>query len=386
MKTKINKLIKFGILLLGIPIFLWNCEQENIEISNPQENIQNNHLDFELENLTFSQANNEKTFSVLKTKFKIEEPVYNHKKKKYLVKINNTYSKSTMTENFSDLYPSIDVSVIRKITTPNYVSYTMKVNEPQNSTNSFSNIVIQEANGVQEIFTFRYTPSQSKSKSTLSTSSFEGTYTMVRGMCIPDQQGDCSGNGLDDDSGGGGTGDFVEICYDVTVLIPVGCGCGHMPWQSCQGCNGNYPYYTLETQQECYWDYAGSTGNTGGNNTGSGNNNTGSGGSGSSSGSDGNVITTPIDDIIPDGADPVEWFDKQVFIDDDFKDNPCIKSVYDQMGKASKFQEYLQSFEDNSSVANLRFSADDNFGNNFEDYTSAMAITSPPNYRQTRCV
>lgn len=294
---KIKMLTKFGILLFGISLFfLSSCEQENIEIVSSQTIEQNASLDFNLENLTFNQANNESIFLELKTKFKIEEPIYNPKKKKYFSKVNNTYSKSSSPNDFSDLDPSIDVSVVRKITTPNYVSYTMRVNEPQNATNSFSNIVIQENNGVQEVFTFRYTPTENISSSN---KIFQGTYTMSRGMCLPDQNGgDCNGN--PDDGGGGGTDDFVEICNDVTVLVPVGCGCGHMPWQSCQGCNGNYPSYRTETQQECYWDYQGSTGTTG--NTGTGNTGNPSNGGGSPSGSDGNVITTPVTEILPEGA------------------------------------------------------------------------------------
>ena len=74
-----------------------------------------------------------------------------------------------------------------------------------------------------------------------------------------------------------------------------------------------------------------------------------------------------------------EYFDDQVFLDEEFKDNPCLKSVYDDMGKASAFMGYLQNFEPEFSVANLRFTADNNFGNNFEFYYSnAMAITNSP--------
>ncbi|WP_157603742.1 hypothetical protein [Polaribacter atrinae] len=72
-------------------------------------------------------------------------------------------------------------------------------------------------------------------------------------------------------------------------------------------------------------------------------------------------------------------FDEQVFIDDSFKDNSCLKSVYDKMGKATKFKEYLQNFKNGMSVADLRFTTDDNFsGNEDADYHNAMAITKPP--------
>ena len=52
-----------------------------------------------------------------------------------------------------------------------------------------------------------------------------------------------------------------------------------------------------------------------------------------------------------------DYFDEQIFIDESFKNNTCLKSVYDKMGKASKFKEYLQNFEAEFSVAHLRFSS-----------------------------
>ncbi len=50
-------------------------------------------------------------------------------------------------------------------------------------------------------------------------------------------------------------------------------------------------------------------------------------------------------------------FDDQIFLDEDFKNNDCLKSVYDGMGKASTFKNYLQNFEAEFSVAHLRFSS-----------------------------
>lgn len=78
--------------------------------------------------------------------------------------------------------------------------------------------------------------------------------------------------------------------------------------------------------------------------------------------------------------DLLEEFDEQIFIDEDFKNIPCLKSVYDDMGKASTFNNYLQNFDADMSVADLRFSADNNFGQNpnYQGYENAMAITNPP--------
>jgi len=71
---------------------------------------------------------------------------------------------------------------------------------------------------------------------------------------------------------------------------------------------------------------------------------------------------------------------EEITLDNSFVNNPCLKSVYDQMGKSNKFQEYLQNFEPNASVADLRFTADDSFGTRpeFANYHNAMAVTSPP--------
>jgi hypothetical protein len=71
---------------------------------------------------------------------------------------------------------------------------------------------------------------------------------------------------------------------------------------------------------------------------------------------------------------------EEITLDNSFVNNPCLKSVYDQMGKSNKFQEYLENFDSESSVANLRFTADDNFSTRpeFANYHNAMAVTSAP--------
>ena len=73
----------------------------------------------------------------------------------------------------------------------------------------------------------------------------------------------------------------------------------------------------------------------------------------------------------------VDWIE-QVILESNFVNEKCLKSVYDKMGKASKFKEYIQNFEATASVADLRFSTDNDFGNNNQKYTNAMAITNPP--------
>jgi hypothetical protein len=72
-------------------------------------------------------------------------------------------------------------------------------------------------------------------------------------------------------------------------------------------------------------------------------------------------------------------FEEQVILDKSFIDNDCLYGVYTAMGKATKFKEYLQNFEPNGSIADLRFTTDDNFATNRETkYHNAMAITDAP--------
>ena len=148
-----------------------------------------------------------------------------------------------------------------------------------------------------------------------------------------------------------------------------------MPGQRCT-CPSQ-PGYDLSIQEECeeicmWGNYNDQTGNNGNNNS------TGGGGGGRTTGNTGNntqptdVATTPIN---PDGTIP-----DQVILDQTFIDESCLKSVYDAMGKATKFQEYLQQFESDASIVDLKFSTDDNFSQNpnYTDYTNAMAITNSP--------
>jgi len=54
-----------------------------------------------------------------------------------------------------------------------------------------------------------------------------------------------------------------------------------------------------------------------------------------------------------------EIFDEEICPDFEFVTSPCLKSVYDQLGKASAFEKFLAPFAPTTSVANLRLSAVD---------------------------
>lgn len=46
----------------------------------------------------------------------------------------------------------------------------------------------------------------------------------------------------------------------------------------------------------------------------------------------------------------------KVIVDPSFKDNPCLNGVYEKLGKAPTFDNYLKNFDKNFSVANLKLS------------------------------
>lgn len=72
-------------------------------------------------------------------------------------------------------------------------------------------------------------------------------------------------------------------------------------------------------------------------------------------------------------------FEEKVIIAASFKNNECLMDVYEAMGEAPKFDNYLQNFDSDMSVANLKFGADPNFASNREQkHHNAMAITDPP--------
>ncbi|MFN4764664.1 hypothetical protein ACKGJN_16155 [Gillisia sp. Q332] len=75
-------------------------------------------------------------------------------------------------------------------------------------------------------------------------------------------------------------------------------------------------------------------------------------------------------------------FEEQVILDKPFIDNDCLYGVYTAMGKATKFNEYLQNFDADMSVANLKFGYDVNFSSNYDPrFWGGIAITnSPENY------
>lgn len=88
-----------------------------------------------------------------------------------------------------------------------------------------------------------------------------------------------------------------------------------------------------------------------------------------------NFAQSAVEALVNNGE--VDFLEK-IILDGDLKENDCLYSVYTDMGKATTFANYLENFDGDMSVANLRLKYDEDFESNHPDYTSALAITLPP--------
>mgnify|MGYP000748929892 CR=1 FL=1 len=366
MKKKKNKLINFlklGILLFGASILLWNCEKEELT---PIE---------EQQSLLQERTSNSISFEALEN-----TPVYKHFNQKLQLNLKTDkhlrhFEKGT-ENNSNDI--TIITQKVNQVINNGVETFSMFIKYKEQQENTYYNLVLYKKENLYRIYTLKI--ETSKKLHSKGTSAGMETDVTVQAGIIPYDGWDDIG----DDSSTGGDG-YEWQCWTVTLQIAYPCGSGgHYPSGSGlypQGCTGSptapyWPGYNYISDTNCGYVWVGN-GNLGDNNNDSGN--TGNGGNNSSDTNDSvDVETVNPSDVIPDGADPEEWFDDQIFIDDNFKNEPCLKAVYDKMGKASKFKEYLQNFEPDGSLADLRFTTDNNFGNNNQKYVNAMAITKPP--------
>lgn len=292
-KNLLWKTLSF-LILSSIPLILWNCNDDNSEtITFIEENYYSEPL---IETVTFKQVENEKAFTELDEIYDLN---LNPKNIKYARKLVDTMG------------ITIETSSIKKITYNNYVSYTMLMVEPKDESNNFSNIVIQESNGIKSIFTVRYFTNNTtakkdniKAKDAISSSL---SFSMMSGInSNTEPWGDPDGGG---GGSGGGCDEYVEVCNTLLVWVPQGCSCkGHMPGQFCTCAKegGQGPYHAVQEKVECenVCVVAGNPNDSGSNNTGT---TGGSGGGTSGSGTSSNttpstVLTSPMN---PDGT-PVD--------------------------------------------------------------------------------
>jgi len=195
--------------LLLFALCLINCQDEPIDSPN-ETNQEHKNTAFKVDGLGFEQLVQETTLQSLTTKFNISQPIYNRKK--------GTYQSETRTSSSSSSNDYwIDMSFVNKISSDDYVSYTMRLVEPSNTTSSYSNIVIQEHDGIEEIFTIKYTDNSS---------SRGGDSMNVKPGIIPfDGWEDPDGDG----TGGGGN---QYVCTTVAGVVEI----------QCTGTNSHYVY------------------------------------------------------------------------------------------------------------------------------------------------
>lgn len=229
-------------------IVLSNCEKDVATIQ-PKEDISSNDpiTEPKIENFSLKDLSTDYTFNDLSSTYGILQPRF------------NTKTKSRSIDNILDsLNITIDPSTIKKISSQGYVSYTMLMIEPDDKSNDFSNLVIQEKDGIKRIFTIRYKQKVSvKTKTGSSTSSSAYSYDdidMQSGISTHDMWYDDSDDGGNGGGGSNGCEEFTTVCNTVDIWVPHGCTCrGHMPWENCS-CpleGGEGPYYTWESSNEC---------------------------------------------------------------------------------------------------------------------------------------
>ena len=343
MKNKIINFLKTGILLVGISLSLWNCQQQ--DDLTPVEIVQEKKI----KTISFNDLKNEtaytKSFTSITRYFdKYQAP-----------------NKSSVLSKTSENEVILTDKII-KIEKEESTSYTFRLLKTGEG-NEFYNLVIDvDHNGnIQKSVIVEYIPSGSWLADT--SRPFSG-YVSVQNNTIFSADDIADAQSLSK----------TDSCYEVSYEWECNAGNDHAP-NTCTA--GGSDLVITYFEVPCPYEGGGTGGVAYPVGEGA---EAGPGGGGSEGGSDPGADSGMSSPIGPDDSTPVEnaFFDDQVFIDDSFKEHPCLKAVYDAMGKATKFSEYLYNFESDFSVADLRFSANDNFSEAYEDYPNAMAITDPP--------
>lgn len=255
MRSRIASVLKI-VFLFALLTGLLNCQTDSEPETESIGQIDEEIIDFseqpKIQTVTLNQLNKDPKFNEIKNNFGIL---------KNSALSNSDKDNSYATRLVDSLGITIGPNTIQKIVYDNYVSYTMLMIDPDDTSNNFSNLVIQEKEGVKNIFTARYFPDQqstakgdnSASKSAMD--SFSGDMLIRSGVRTPNdfvQDGTGGGSsGGNEEGGSGDCDDYITNCYYVGVWVPYGCTCkNHMPWDSCT-CN-NRAGYTFETKLECY--------------------------------------------------------------------------------------------------------------------------------------
>ena len=352
--------------------------------------------------ILYEQA--DETFNRLKSDLKIERYLKSNLK-------SDIQARTTM----DTLGLTIVTDLIKQVTLGDYTSYTMEIVN-QKDTIIFYNLTLEYKNGESSMFVTKYIPDEywlNNKEEFYSGGIFSKrvnklkVHTELDDLFADNSGGVINGNdlGLGGGAGGGsfnfqGTPTYPADCNGIVIVsiqaIPYPCGCeNHMPWE-CNGCSESPAGYNYIPYYFCQ-DY----GNGGGGNPPDSGGASGGGPSNPLNPNDnsigamimpvectkkivgdlnGDCMLSPYEacllsgnsqevcDCVEEGGNLDTCLD-EVIVDETLKNNPCLFDVYTQLGKVSGFQYYLQNFDGDFSIANLRLSA----GN-----VGSHAITSPP--------
>ena len=207
MKNKFTNLLKIGILLFGISLFLWNCEND-YEITNTKV-IENKKLDYTLEKISYSDLINDKE---IKNSLPLITQRFSNSKNQ------NTQSRSPVkvADGFSIITDSIN-----KIFTENVITWTFQVETPILEESGLENFLVKKYNDEFSYFLISYEKKNDNN---------DNSYKVAKLYPIPKENLDLSGVNLaskagenlltpHDDNEGGGTdnepceGEVIQICY-----------------------------------------------------------------------------------------------------------------------------------------------------------------------------
>jgi hypothetical protein len=366
-KREIKNYFKLGILIIGISFFITNCQKDDTDSVEQLEVVKSN--------LSIKYVSSEKIPNIINL----------------LNPNNRSSSKSSMVSTaFGNIAIENVLEVIDTLGNQNY-SFILTPKNPK--PNSIFNLVVNSSSGIinMAIVEYRMAPSfaQDYYKGLKTISEFTGSifkfpyssssnlFTKSSETCIQniDEVVNCdqinvdNGNMISLPSGGGTQG--TTSLYDTTTYTggdggnvthnysgggSVSWECnddGTTQWSPAQ-CNaaghGGAWVITLPYNHTNRYSYTKKTENC--------------------------CDKTNLDGSIGVNLLTKEEFLDQIVIDQNFKDNPCLKKVYEDMGKAASIKNYLQNFDPNftNPIANLRLTVGVH-----PDHPDATAVTNEPN-------
>lgn len=377
-------------LILGCTEEIKNENLDQGDNSPVSDNYSHNGLDFK--NVNFSDLNDDNMFKSLKKEFNLNPKI----------KTNNSTANSNFDNENSFI---IDTNYVKVVSRPNYISYTFKIERYANKVGFIENLMVENKNGVESAYIMSYIPNE---------------YWLVdflNGHKMP-FEGDVRIEKLSTDIKIGGEPVTNSVgCSTTTIITETSCSCaGHWPGQNCT-CS-QQPTTQLTQFEVCEGNPT--EGPIGGGGHG------GAGGGGVSPGGDESLtpitgadghevnVISILTNILQLNSEQSDWltfnsdfadlvytfivsefhsseaisfskeavlaskngadadFEYQVIVAKSFKENECLMDVYEAMGEAPTFDGYLQAFDSDASVANLKFSG----SNTLSDTINAQ--TNPP--------